>query len=1017
MVASGEIDEDLHSRQLAVYGRESMRRLAGASVLVSGLGGLGAEIAKNVILAGVKAVTLQDTAACTLADLGAHFYLTQADVGTNRAQACAAKLQELNPAVAVTFVAAEISDDLCKKHQVVVCSELPLARAKEVDAFCHANSVAFIRGDVRGVFGSLFCDFGPGFNVLDTDGEEPHTCIVASVSNDVTPLVTCVDDERVELQDGQRVVFAEVKGMTELNDGKPRTIKNVKVHSFELEEDTSAFGAYTGGGIATQVKETKTLAFRTLAAAIEEPGEFLLSDFAKMDRSPVLHLGFAALEAFSAANAGATPRPGNDADAAAVVAAAETINAAASAANKLDDVDPGGIVTLLAKTSRGVISPMCAMFGGIMGQEVVKACTGKFHPLHQWFYFDSVESLPAPETLTEAEVAPEGSRYDSQIACFGRTMQRKIESQKVFLVGAGALGCEFIKNFALMGLSCGAGASVTVTDDDIIEKSNLSRQFLFRDWNIGQAKSTCATNAAQAINPALNINSLQNRVSPETEDVFNDPFWQGLDVVVNALDNVNARLYVDSRCVYFGVPLLESGTLGTKCNTQMVVPNLTENYGASRDPPEKSAPMCTLHSFPHNIDHCLTWARSEFEGMFEKSPGEANSYLSKPAEYAAAARQAGDAQARENVEKAAECLLTSRCSTYEECVAWARLRFQDSFHDKIAQLTFTFPEDAMTSTGSPFWSAPKRFPRALTLSTADPTHLALMRAVANLKAELHGVARPPWAADDAALAAAVDAVAVTPFKPRSGVKIETDPKATAAASDMGTDDDAIIEDLLGKLEAVRAGFAGDYRLSVIEFEKDDDTNFHMDAIAGLSNMRARNYSIPEVDKLKAKLIAGRIIPAIATTTAMATGLVCLELYKVFNSAPIEAYRNTFANLALPLFAMAEPIAPKQFKFKEMTWTLWDRWILEGDFTVKELLDWFAAKGLVAYSVSCGQSLIYNNIFPKHKARMDQKVSDLVQSVAKLVIPADRRHFDIVVACEDEDDGEDVDVPLVSIQFR
>ena len=47
--------------------------------------------------------------------------------------------------------------------------------------------------------------------------------------------------------------------------------------------------------------------------------------------------------------------------------------------------------------------------------------------------------------------------------------------------------------------------------------------------------------------------------------------------------------------------------LGTKCNTQMVVPHLTENYGASRDPPEKSAPMCTLHSFPHNIDHCLTW--------------------------------------------------------------------------------------------------------------------------------------------------------------------------------------------------------------------------------------------------------------------------------------------------------------------------------------------------------------------------------------------------------------------------
>ena len=513
-----------------------------------------------------------------------------------------------------------------------MCTEVSLAKAKEVDAFCHAAGVAFIRGDVRGVFGSLFCDFGPGFDVLDTDGEEPHSCIVASVSNDATPLVTCVDDERVELQDGQRVLFTEVKGMTQLNDGVPRRIKNVKAHSFELEEDTSAYGQYTGGGIATQVKETKKLAFKTLAASMEDPGEFLLSDFAKLDRSAVLHLGFQAVDAFAAKN-GKLPTPGSDADAAAVVACAKEINEAAPPATKIDDVDPDGVLTTFAKTAAGYISPMCAMFGGVIGQEVVKACTGKFHPLHQWFYFDSVESLPAKDALTEAECAPEGSRYDSQIACFGKTLQRKIESQKIFLVGAGALGCEFIKNFALMGLSCGADGKVTVTDDDVIEKSNLSRQFLFRDWNIGQAKSTCATNAAKAINGALNVDPLQNRVSPDTEDVFDDEFWQGLDVVVNALDNVNARLYVDSRCVYFGKPLLESGTLGTKCNTQMVVPHLTENYGASRDPPEKSAPMCTLHSFPHNIDHCLTWARSEFEGVFEKSPAEANSYLSKPEEY------------------------------------------------------------------------------------------------------------------------------------------------------------------------------------------------------------------------------------------------------------------------------------------------------------------------------------------------------------------------------------------------
>ena len=84
--------------------------------------------------------------------------------------------------------------------------------------------------------------------------------------------------------------------------------------------------------------------------------------------------------------------------------------------------------------------------------------------------------------------------------------------------------------------------------------------------------------------------------------------------------------------------------------------------------------------------------------------------------------------------------------------------------------------------------------------------------------------------------------------------------------------------------------------------------------------------------------------------------------------------------------------------------------------LQEVLDWFEAKGLEAYSISFGPSLLYNTMFPKHKDRLGTKLSELVGTVAKTDIPAAKKHFDVVVACEDED-GEDIDVPLLSIQFR
>ncbi|XP_023532141.1 ubiquitin-activating enzyme E1 1-like [Cucurbita pepo subsp. pepo] len=1008
-----DIDEDLHSRQLAVYGRETMRKLFASNVLISGMQGLGAEIAKNVILAGVKSVTLHDEGVVELWDLSSNFVFSESDIGKNRALASAQKLQDLNNSVIVHTLATKLVKEQLSKFEVVVFTDTGLDKAMEFNDFCHNHQppISFIKSEVRGLFGSVFCDFGPEFTVYDVYGEDPHTGIIASISNDNPALVSCVDDERLEFQDGDLVVFSEVHGMTELNDGKPRRIKNCRAYSFTLDEDTTNFGIYEKGGIVTQVKQPKVLNFKPLREAINDPGDFLLSDFSKFDRPPLIHLAFLALDKF-VTELGRFPVAGSEDDAQKLISVASNMNESLGD-GRVEDINLK-LLRHFAFGAKAVLNPMAAMFGGIVAQEVLKACSGKFHPLVQFFYFDSVESLPT-EALDASEFRPLNSRYDAQISVFGSKLQKKLENAQVFMVGSGALGCEFLKNLALMGVSCSNEGKLTITDDDVIEKSNLSRQFLFRDWNIGQNKSTVAASAAVAINRHLNIEALQNRVSPETENVFNDSFWENLSVIVNALDNVNARLYVDQRCLYFQKPLLESGTLGAKCNTQMVIPHLTENYGASRDPPEKQAPMCTVHSFPHNIDHCLTWARSEFEGLLEKTPSDVNAYLSNPSEYASSMMNAGDAQSRDTLERVLECLDRERCETFEDCITWARLKFEDYFANRVKQLIYTFPEDAATSNGAPFWSAPKRFPHPLPFSTADQSHLQFVLAAAILRAESYAISIPDWVKNHGKLADAVDRVIVPDFMPKKDAKIVTDEKATSLSA-ASVDDAAVIHDLVNKLEDTRRNLPEGFRMKPIQFEKDDDTNYHMDLIAGLANMRARNYSIPEVDKLKAKFIAGRIIPAIATSTAMATGLVCLELYKVLDGGhKVENYRNTFANLALPLFSMAEPVPPKVIKHRDMSWTVWDRWIIKDNPTLRELIKWLKNKGLNAYSISCGSCLLYNSMFPRHKDRMDKKVVDLARDIAKVELPPYRRHLDVVVACEDDEDN-DIDIPLVSVYF-
>ena len=82
------------------------------------------------------------------------------------------------------------------------------------------------------------------------------------------------------------------------------------------------------------------------------------------------------------------------------------------------------LIEVFAKTCMGDLSPMAAAMGGIVAQEVMKACSGKFMPIKQWLYFDALECLPEDRSgLTEESCKPTGSRYDGQIAVFGQDFQ------------------------------------------------------------------------------------------------------------------------------------------------------------------------------------------------------------------------------------------------------------------------------------------------------------------------------------------------------------------------------------------------------------------------------------------------------------------------------------------------------------------------------------------------------------------------------------------------------------------
>jgi ubiquitin-activating enzyme E1 len=421
---------------------------------------------------------------------------------------------------------------------------------------------------------------------------------------------------------------------------------------------------------------------------------------------------------------------------------------------------------------------------------------------------------------------------------------------------------------------------------------------------------------------------------------------------------------------------LESGTLGTKGNTQIVVPGLTENYGATRDPPEKSIPVCTLKNFPNQIQHTLQWARDYFEGIFKQSPDDANAYLQGHLPTEANTKL-------DTYRKIQKTLVDERPVHFEDCVVWARLTFEDLFHNQISQLLHNFPEDQLTSSGTKFWSGSKRCPKPLKFdweSTCDDAqmknHLDFIIAAANLRAHMYGI---QGRTDPQYFQQTLTNIMVPTFTPADGVKIAAnDAEAKESSTTEAPDADEECEQILAQLP--KASELAGFQLHPIDFDKDIDE--HMLFVTACSNLRALNYSIPTEDTHRSRAIAGRIIPAIATTTALVTGLVCLELYKVIGSArkelKLDAFKNGFLNLAIPFMTLSEPTPPSttkcMLKGKEWNWTAWDSLDMNmGDITLQQFMDHFANEyNLEISMLSHGVSILYSFFANKKKVEERKK---------------------------------------------
>ena len=214
----------------------------------------------------------------------------------------------------------------------------------------------------------------------------------------------------------------------------------------------------------------------------------------------------------------------------------------------------------------------------------------------------------------------------------GEELVKNYPELQVLVVGAGGLGCEILKNLALCGVK-----HIFVVDLDTIELSNLNRQFLFRQKDIGKFKAEVACEFIKNKYPDIDIKPSCRKIQE-----FTDDFFRQFHIIIGGLDNIEARSYINQKVhelVEFDeegkpkpetvIPFVDGGTEGFRGQVKVIVPYTTSCFDCDTDlinTKRNTYAMCTIAENPRVPEHCIEYAFTiEWKKQFKNKPVDKDS--------------------------------------------------------------------------------------------------------------------------------------------------------------------------------------------------------------------------------------------------------------------------------------------------------------------------------------------------------------------------------------------------------